>query len=90
MSVFFALIDRSSGNVIKDYETEAAALVELEAVVRDYGVDEIRDFALLEYQDGVPIQAAMDDELIARGKDIEPTHRSSKSTTASALLPNTR
>ena len=72
MSVFFQLIDRTSGNVIKDYETEAAALTELEAVARAYGLDEIRDYALLTFRDGLPAHAAMEDELVALVHAIDP------------------
>lgn len=72
MSVFFQVIDRTSGNVIKDYETEAAALNELEAVARAYGFDEIRDYALLTFQDGLPTHAAMEDELVALVQAIKP------------------
>jgi len=75
MSVFFQLIDRTSGNVIKDYETEAAALLELDAVARAHGFDEIRDFALLTFQDGLPTYAAMEDELVALVRAIDPQHR---------------
>jgi hypothetical protein len=65
MSVFFQVIDRTSGNVVKDYETEAAALDELGAVVRAHGIDEVQDFALLMFEEGVPTKAAMGDELMA-------------------------
>lgn len=72
MSVFFELIDRMSGNVIKDYETQAAALHELDAVVRAHGFDEIRDFALLTFKNGSPIHAVMEDELVALVQAIDP------------------
>ncbi|HET7603711.1 MAG TPA: hypothetical protein VFK36_11885 [Gemmatimonadales bacterium] len=72
MSEFFQLIDRTTGNVIKDYETEAAALNELETVARTHGLEEIRDFALLEFRDGLPIRAAMEEELAALVQAIDP------------------
>jgi hypothetical protein len=66
MTVFFELMDRSSGNVIRDYDTEDAALEELRDVAQKYGLDEIRGLALLRFEDGRPSLVAMDDELIAR------------------------
>jgi hypothetical protein len=74
MSVFFELIDRTTGNVIKDYETAAAAFHELDGVAREHGFDEIRDYALLTFQDGSPIHAAMEDELIALVQAIDPQY----------------
>jgi hypothetical protein len=72
MSVFFQLIDRTSGNVIKDYETEDAALGELDVVARTYGFDELRDLALLTFENGLPVHSAMEDELVALVQAIDP------------------
>ncbi len=90
MSVFYELIDRTSGNVIKDYESEAAALYELEAVVRAYGFDEIRDFALLRFQDGLPTRAVLEDDLIALVKATDPQYWGVKTATTISLLSNKR
>jgi hypothetical protein len=65
MIVFYQLLDRSLGNVIKDYPTEEAALEELRGVGQEYGVDEMRSLALLKFEDGHPTLVAMDDDLIA-------------------------
>jgi hypothetical protein len=65
MSVFCQMLDRSSGNVIKDYPSEEAALEELRTIGQEYGFDEIRTLALLKFQDGHPTLVAMEDELIA-------------------------
>jgi hypothetical protein len=63
---FFQLMDQSTGNVILEYDTEEAALVELREVARGAGRDEIRGLALLKFQDGRPALVAAGDELIAR------------------------
>lgn len=65
MTVFFQLMDTTSGNVIRDYDTENEALDELRGVARSYGLEEIRGLALLKFEDGHPTLVAMDDELIA-------------------------
>jgi len=65
MTVFFQLMDTTSGNVIRDYDTEDDALDELRGVARNYGLDEIRELALLRFEDGRPILVAMGNELIA-------------------------
>jgi hypothetical protein len=64
MSVFFQLLDRSSGNVIKDYPSKEAALEELRGVAQEHGVDELRTLALLKFQDGHPTLVAMEEDLI--------------------------
>lgn len=74
MRVFFEVIDRTTGNLIKDYETKAAALSELEAVARAHGFDEIRDYALLMFEDGIPSEAAIEDELVALVKAVDPRY----------------
>lgn len=74
MSVFYQLIDRMSGNVIKDYETEADALKELDVVAREHGFDEIRDYALLRFEDGSPVNAAMEDGLVALVQALDPRY----------------
>jgi hypothetical protein len=65
MSVFFQLLDRSSGNVIKDYPSKEAALEELRGVAQEHGVDEVRTLALLKFQDGRPMLVAMEEDLVA-------------------------
>ncbi len=66
MNTFYEVLDRSTGNVVKDYPTEEAAFKELESIVQTYGVEEIKDFALLRFQDGKPTLVAMEEALIAR------------------------
>lgn len=66
MAVFFQLMDKTSGNVIRDYDTEDEALAELREVAQNYGPDDIRGLALLKFEDGHPTLVAMDDDLIAR------------------------
>ncbi len=66
MAIFFQLLDRTSGNVIRDYDTEDDAFDELRDVAQNYGQDEIRGLALLKFEDGRPTLVAMYDELIAR------------------------
>jgi hypothetical protein len=65
MDVFFQLLDRSSGNVIKDYPSQEAALEELRRLGTEYGVEELRTLALLRFQDGQPSLVAMEDDLVA-------------------------
>src|SRR6266576_534365 len=60
-TVFFQLMDTTSGNVIRDYDTEDDALDELRGVARNYGLDDIRSLALLKFEDGHPTLVAMDD-----------------------------
>lgn len=84
MSVFYQLIDRMTGNVIKDYETETDALKELDVVGREHGFDEIRDYALLTFEDGSPIHAAMEGELVALVQALDPQFWGVEAATAGA------
>lgn len=65
MSDFFELVDWSTGNVIDDFDSEEAALADLLTEGRQYGFDDIRAYALLQYQDGHPTLIAMEDDLVA-------------------------
>ena len=64
MTIFFQLIDATSGNVIRDYDTEDDALDELRDVALNDGLDDVRSLALLKFEDGRPTLVAMGNELI--------------------------
>lgn len=75
MNTFYEVLDTSTGNVIKDYPTEEAALEELGNIVEAYGVDEIRDFALPRFEHGRPTLIAKEEELVARLRSRKPTRQ---------------
>lgn len=75
MSVFFELLDTSSGNFVKDFETEREAFEALEAVGREYGREQLRGLALLCFQNGHPTLIARDDDLVALLNADEKTHQ---------------
>jgi hypothetical protein len=75
MSMFFELLDTSSGNLIKEFETEREAIDALRAVGHEYGVEHLRHLALLCFQNGHPTLVARDDELVALANGVTGRHR---------------
>ena len=69
MSMFYQLLDRSSGNVITEFDTEEEAFAALCRVGRDHGLEELQHLALLRFEDGHPSLIAMEDELLARVRE---------------------
>lgn len=65
MKTFYEIIDGSSGNVIKDYPSEEAALAELTIIVETHGISEIRDLVLMRFDDGQPSLVAAEEGLVA-------------------------
>jgi hypothetical protein len=66
METFYEVLDGSTGNVIKDYPSEEAAIAELTLIANTYGVDEIKRLVLMRFEDGRPSLVAADEDLIAR------------------------
>ena len=75
MSIYFELLDRASGTMLKDYGTEADALEDLRAFGREHGQDHLRGLALLRVADDRPLLVAMDDDLITRVAQSEAVTR---------------
>ena len=69
MSVFYQVLDVSSGNVITDFDTEEDAFVAMCRVGQKHGLAELAHLALLRFEDGHPSLVAMEDELLARVRE---------------------
>jgi hypothetical protein len=71
MSIYYELLDKESGTLLNEYETEAAALDDLRAFGLQHGQDQLQGLALLRVSDEQPKLVAMDQELIARVSQSE-------------------
>jgi hypothetical protein len=66
MSTYFELLDRASGTMLKDYDTEADALEDLRAFGLEHGQAQLQGLALLRVSDDRPVLVAMEADLVAR------------------------
>lgn len=64
MANSFELIDLKSGNVLADFESEAAALASLRSQIESHGANAISDLSLMLITDD-------DQYLVALGEDLE-------------------
>jgi hypothetical protein len=87
MSTYFELLDRASGTMLKDYDTEAEALDDLRAFGREHGQAQLQGLALLRISDDRPVLVAMDDDLITRVAQSEAITRRARWFTRATVLP---
>ncbi len=84
MDEFYELLDQKSGTLLKEYETEQAALRDLRAFSHEHGRDSLRGLALLRVVNDDSTLVAMDVDLIEHVKRSELVQRITPWTTSAS------
>jgi hypothetical protein len=64
MNTFFQLWNRTTGNLITEFESEDEAIEALSGVQADEGDEPLLEYALFRFQDGRPTLVAKERELV--------------------------